>query len=250
MIAITGTHCRLPVKGQEMSSVIAFESFYSGKVQDVIINEAESAATFRELRQIAKNMKRTFSHVAILQLNNRSLLFTDSFVHPEPDISTLSRIVGNSAFVAGKMGIDSPKISILSAVEVVSLQMESAVPAAVMEAMGSRKQFGPNVRVEGPLSMDVSLSPEAAAEKHVNTVVAGKADVLVGHRATIAQGIFKTLRLFAKPQSLISVVTDGKNLFPMPLKIMSPEDIRITLNFCNVTDWQEWAIQTDGPVSQ
>jgi hypothetical protein len=236
MIAITGTHCILPVKGNPMNPTQAFESFYSGKVQDIIINEPEAAATFSELREISRNMKRSFSHVAILQLNNRSLLLTDSFIHPEPDIPTLTRIVGNSAFVAGKMGIDSPKISLLSAVEVVSLQMESAIPAAVMEAMGARKQFGPNVQVEGPLSMDVSLSPEAAAEKHVNTPVAGKADVLVGHRATITQGIFKTLRLFAKPQSLISVITDGENLFPMPLKIMSPEDIRITLNFCDVTD--------------
>lgn len=236
MIAASGTHCKLPVKGQQMNLKTAFETFYSGSVDDVIINEPESVTTFGELRNISRNMKRTFSHVAILQMNNRSLLLTDSFVHPDPDISTLSRIVTNAAFVAGKMGIDAPKIAILSAVEVVSLQMESAVSAAVMEAMGSRNQFGPAVRVEGPLSMDVSLSPEAAAEKHVNTPVAGKADVLVGHRATIPQGIFKTLKLFAQPQSLISVLTDGKNLFPMPLKIMSPEDIRITLNFCDVNE--------------
>ncbi|NOY22791.1 MAG: hypothetical protein GXO70_04665 [Acidobacteria bacterium] len=235
MIAITGTHCRLPLKGQQMNPATAFESFYAGKLEDVIINEPESIATFRELREIAKSMKKTFSHIAILQMSNRSLLLTDSFVHPEPDIPTLTRIVANAAFVASKMGIGAPKISVLSAVEVVSLQMESAIPAAVMEAMGSRKQFGPNVRVEGPLSMDVALSTEAAAEKHVNTPVAGKADVLVGHRATVPQGIFKTLKLFAKPQSLVSVITDGKNLFPMPLKIMSPEDIRITLNFCNVS---------------
>ncbi len=235
MIAVTGTHCKLPVKGQQMNPSTAFESFYAGKVKDVIINEPESVSTFRELREIAKSVKRTFSHVAILQMSNRSLLLTDSFIHPEPDIPTLTRIVTNAVFVAGKIGIDAPKISVLSAVEVVSLQMESAVPAAVMEAMGSRKQFGPNARVEGPLSMDVSLSPEAALEKHVNTPVAGKADVLVGHRATIPQGIFKTLKLFTKPQSLISVVTDGKNLFPMPLKIMSPEDIRITLNFCDIS---------------
>ncbi len=236
MIAITGTHCRIPVKGREMLMNESFSEFYAGNIDDVIVNEPESAAIYRELRQIGKDMKKTFSHIAILQLNNRSLLFTDSFVHPAPGIPTLSKIVANAAFVAGKMGIDAPKISVLSAVEVVSLQMESAVPAAVMEAMGSRKQFGPGVRVEGPLSMDVSLSPEAAAEKHVNTPVAGKADVLVGHRATIPQGIFKTLKLFAKPQSLISVLTDGKNLFPMPLKIMSPEDIRITLNFCDIKE--------------
>lgn len=236
MIAVSGTHCRLAFKGQQMNPDIAFEAFYSGSVENVVINEPESVSTYTELRKISKTLRKTFSHVAILQLNNRSILLTDSFVHPNPDISTLSKIIANAAFVAGKMGIDAPKISVLSAVEVVSLQMESAVPAAVMEAMGFRNQFGPGVRVEGPLSMDVSLSPEAAAEKHVNTPVAGKADVLVGHRATIPQGIFKTLKLFAKPQSLISVLTDGKNLFPMPLKIMSPEDIRITLNFCDVNE--------------
>ncbi len=234
MIAITGDHCRLPLSGKLLELDTAFDSFYSGKLNNLILNEPESSAVFKKLREIGKKHKRTFSHIAILQLNNRSLLLTDSFVHPEPNIPTLSKIVSNAAFVAGKMGIDTPKIAVLSAVEVVSLQMESAVPASVMEAMGNRKQFGAGVRVEGPLSMDVALSPEAARGKHVNTPVAGKADILIGHRATIPQGIFKTLKLFGKPDSLISVVTDGKNLFPLPLKIMSPEEIRTTLSFCDI----------------
>ena len=236
MIAVCGKHCRIPVKGREMTIDAALSAFYSGEITDIIINEPESVTTYAELRNISKSFRKTISHVAILQLDDRSLLLSDSFVHPEPDIPTLTKIVSNAAFVAGKTGISAPRISVLSAVEVVSLQMESAVPAAVMEAMGTRGQFGPGVQVEGPLSMDVSLSPEAAAEKHVQTAVAGKADVLIGHRATIPQGIFKTLKLFARPQSLISVLTDGENLFPMPLKIMSPEEVRVTLNFCDVKE--------------
>ncbi|NOZ14212.1 MAG: hypothetical protein GXO69_11320 [Acidobacteria bacterium] len=234
MITVTGAHCRLPFSAEPLDPTAAFDAFYSGKANYLICNEPESSDTFKTLREIAKKHRRTFSHVGILQLNNRSLILTDSFVHPEPDIPTLSKIVSNAAFVAGKTGIDMPRIAVLSAVEVVSLQMESAVPASVMEAMGNRNQFGAGIRVEGPLSMDVALSPEAAREKHVNTPVAGKADILVGHRATVSQGIFKTLKLFGKPDSLISVITDGENLFPLPLKIMSPEEIRTTLSFCGI----------------
>ncbi len=236
MIGIIGTQCRIPVNGEQMETKKAFEALDSGKIETIIINEAESATTFAELRTTSKKRKKTLSHLAILQLSNRPLIVTDSFVHPQPDIPTLNQIITNAVFIAGKMGINTPRIAILSAVELVSLQMESAIPAAVMEAMGSRKQFGPGIRVEGPLSMDVALSPEAAREKHVETPVAGKADILVGHRATIPQGIFKTLKLFGKPQSLVSVLTDGEFIFPMPLKIMSPEDIRITLNFCGISE--------------
>ncbi len=212
----------------------AIEDMRKGEGRDLCFNIPLSAVNARLFRDLQKSLRATLSHVVVLAIQDRKLVVTDGFVHETPDVPTMAGIVGNGIAVARKAGIEAPHVAVLSAVELVSPQMDSAVPAAVMEAMGKRGQFGPNVQVEGPLSMDVALSPEAAAEKKVTTPVAGKADVLVGHIATIPRGIAITLKRFADVASFVSVLTDGRQFYPFLLDDMSASDVEATLAFCGM----------------
>lgn len=200
----------------------------------VVFNEEAESRLAASIREAGKSTRRTFSQVAIVQFKDRTVLLSDGFVHPQPDIKTMTAIIQNAIATARKAGIDAPKVAVLSAVELVSPQMDSAVPAAVMEAMGNRGQFGNGVAVEGPLSMDVSLSEKAAEEKHVDTPVAGKANILIGHMATVPAGILSGWIRFASPESVISVLTDGKSWHPFLLAGMSGKQIEQTLAFCEV----------------
>ena len=75
---------------------------------------------------------------------------------------------------------------------------------------------------------------KAAEEKHVDTPVAGKANILIGHMATVPAGILSGWIRFASPESVISVLTDGKSWHPFLLAGMSGKQIEQTLAFCEV----------------
>lgn len=200
----------------------------------VVFNEQPDSRLAARVREAGKNTRRIFSQVVIIHFKDKTVLLSDGFVHQQPDIKTMTGIIQNSITTASKAGIDAPKVAVLSAVELVSPQMDSAVPAAVMEAMGNRGQFGKGIAVEGPLSMDVALSEKAAEEKHVDTPVAGQANILIGHMATVPSGILSGWMHFAKPASIISVLTDGKRWHPFLLEGMSGRNVEQTLAFCAV----------------
>lgn len=212
----------------------AAEDLTRGKGDGLVFHIPLTAANAQLFRDLQKPLRATLSHVMVLTLDDRKLVITDGFVHETPDVATMAGIVNNAIAVAQNSGIQSPRVAVLSAVELVSPQMESAIPAAVMEAMGRRGQFGPDVYVEGPLSMDVALSEQAAAEKKVDTPVAAKADVLVGHTAAIPRGIAVTLKRYADVQTFVSVLTDGKRFYPFLLEDMSESDVTATLAFCGM----------------
>ena len=212
----------------------ALEDMTRGKGNGLVFHVPLTDVKAQLFRDIQKPLRATLSHVMVLTLADRKLVVTDGFVHETPDIATMAGIVNNGIAVARRAGIDKPKVAVLSAVELVSPQMDSAIPAAVMEAMGRRGQFGPDVYVEGPLSMDVALSEQAAAEKKVDTPVAGKADILVGHTASIPRGIAVTLKRYADLDGFVSVLTDGKQVYPFLLDDMNESDVTATLAFCEM----------------
>jgi len=200
----------------------------------IVFNGIHDSRLAAHLRETGTEARKLFSQIGIVRFPDRTILVTDGFVHPQPDIRTLTGIIQNAIATAGKAGVNSPKVAVLSAVELVSPQMDSAVPAAVMEAMGSRGPFGKDVSVEGPLSMDVALSGKAADEKKVHTPVAGNANILVGHIATIPMGIIAGWMRFARPLSVVSVLTDGRTWHPFLINGMSEEYVEQTLTFCGL----------------
>ena len=66
----------------------------------------------------------------------------------------------------------------LSAVETVSPELQSALDAAALSKMAERGQITGAI-VDGPLAFDNAVSAAAAAEKGIVSRVAGQADILV-----------------------------------------------------------------------
>jgi phosphotransacetylase len=76
------------------------------------------------------------------------------------------------------MGIDKPRVALLSAVETVNPKLRSTMGAAALCKMADRGQITGGV-LDGPLAFDNAVSPQAAAEKGIISPVAGQADILV-----------------------------------------------------------------------
>lgn len=123
---------------------------------------------------------RRLSHVYLIDAPGypRPLLLTDAAVNIAPDLDQKRDIVQNAVDLAHIMGIETPRVAVLSAVETVNPKLRSTLDAAALCKMAERGQITGAI-VDGPLAFDNAVSPEAAAEKGIVSDVAGRADILV-----------------------------------------------------------------------
>jgi len=124
--------------------------------------------------------ERRISHVFLLDLPSypRPLLISDAAINIFPDLAAKRDICQNAIELAHCIGIDVPKVAILSAVETVTPKIPSTLEAAALCKMAERGQIRGGL-LEGPLAMDNAISEEAARAKGIDSPVAGKADILI-----------------------------------------------------------------------
>ena len=123
---------------------------------------------------------RRMSHVWMLDVPTyaRPLFLTDAVLNIYPDLQDKRDIVQNAIDLALVLGIEVPKVAILSAVETVDSKIQSTLEAAALCKMADRGQIRGGL-VDGPLAFDDAVSPEAARARGVVSPVAGQADILV-----------------------------------------------------------------------
>ncbi|TET19244.1 MAG: bifunctional enoyl-CoA hydratase/phosphate acetyltransferase [Candidatus Cloacimonadota bacterium] len=123
---------------------------------------------------------RRLSHSAMLQVPgyHKLIQLTDGGMNIRPDIQTKIDIIKNAQSFALSLGIEQPKIALLSAIEVVNPDMPETVDAAIIKQMAERGQLG-EILIDGPLALDLAVSKEACAIKGVQSDIAGDADILI-----------------------------------------------------------------------
>ena len=123
---------------------------------------------------------RRFTHVFVMDVPGiaHPLLVTDAAINIAPDLRTKIDIVQNAIDLALSLGIEQPKVGVLSAVETVNPDLPSSTDAALLAKMAERGQITGGF-VDGPLAMDNAMSIAAARTKGIKGPVAGHADVLV-----------------------------------------------------------------------
>lgn len=124
--------------------------------------------------------ERRLSHVFALDLpgQNRTLFVTDAAINISPDLEALSDIVQNAIDLTIALGVETPLVALLSAVETVTGKLPSTLLAAAICKMHDRGQIVGG-KVDGPLAFDNAISPAAVAAKGLVSDVAGYADILV-----------------------------------------------------------------------
>jgi phosphate acetyltransferase len=87
-------------------------------------------------------------------------------------------IIQNAIDLYAGLGLGTPKVAILSAVETVTPTIPSTIEAAALCKMADRGQITGG-ELDGPLAFDNAISPEAARIKGIKSPVAGQAQILV-----------------------------------------------------------------------
>ena len=130
--------------------------------------------------QTGLRTERRISHVFVLDVPRypKPLLITDAAINIAPDFEAKVDIVQNAIDLAHALGIDKPKVAVLSAVETVTPKLRSSMDAAALSKMADRGQITGGL-VDGPLAFDNAVSMAAVKTKGIISPVAGDADILV-----------------------------------------------------------------------
>ncbi len=146
--------------------------------------------------------ERRISHVFALDVPHydKPLFITDGAINIEPDLNTKRDIIQNAIDLAHALGIEAPKVAILSAVETVTPAIRSSVEAAALCKMAERGQITGGV-LDGPLAFDNAVSLAAAKAKDIVSAVAGQADILVAPDLVSGNMIAKQLIYLADAES-------------------------------------------------
>jgi phosphate acetyltransferase len=123
---------------------------------------------------------RRISHVFIIDVPNHAdtLFITDAAINIFPDLDAKRDIVQNAIDLFTQVGLGTPRVAILSAVETVTSKIPGTIEAAALCKMADRGQITGGI-LDGPLAFDNAVDPESARIKGIKSQVAGHAQILI-----------------------------------------------------------------------
>ncbi|MGA2895525.1 MAG: phosphate acetyltransferase [Xanthobacteraceae bacterium] len=145
---------------------------------------------------------RRVSHVFIMDVptHSETLFVTDAAINIFPDLDAKVDIVQNAIDLFTQLGLGTPRVAILSAVETVTAKIPSTIDAAALCKMADRGQITGGV-LDGPLAFDNAIDPEAARIKGIKSPVAGRAQILVVPDLEAGNMLAKNLIYLSKADS-------------------------------------------------
>ena len=206
---------------ENSTAPIAAKLASEGKVKIIVKGHIHTDVLMKAVLKRDLNLigKKRLSHVwhMTLEKNDKPFIITDGALNVLPKLETKMHILKNSVDFANRIGIEKPKVSILSATEEVLESVPSSVEAK--ELTNRAKEEGIKADVFGPMAFDNSVSEKAAQIKGIKNAVAGKTDILLVPNVEAGNGLVKMM-IFFMGACAAGVVVGGK----VPVVITSRAD--------------------------
>ena len=181
----------------------------AGEVQALMKGSLHTDVLLHAAMQKEANLRtgRLLSHCAALSIPTyaRRIVLTDVALNIAPDTDQKRDICQNGIGFARALGVETPKVAVLAAVETVRTRMPATVDGAILAKMADRRQIVGGI-VDGPLDLDAAVDADAARTKHIVSPVAGAADVLLAPNIEAGNMIYKDLAFMADAQTAGLVV--------------------------------------------
>ena len=132
-------------------------------------------------KEVGLRTGKPLSHVCVFEVEgiDRLLFLTDVAFIPYPTLEDKVHIINNTLEITRACGIENPKIAPLAAVEVINPKMPATVEAGELTRMNQEGEITGCI-VDGPLSLDLAIDPEAAKHKGATgRAIQGDADILL-----------------------------------------------------------------------
>ena len=200
---------------------IAAKMASEGKIKIIVKGHIHTDVLMKAVLKRDLNLigKKRLSHVwhMTLEKNDRPFIITDGALNVLPKLETKMHILKNSVDFAKRIGINKPKVSVLSATEEILESVPSSIDAK--ELSERAKAEGIDADVFGPMAFDNSVSEKAAQIKGIKNSVAGRADILLVPSVETGNGLVKMM-IYFMGACAAGVVVGGK----VPVVITSRAD--------------------------
>jgi len=189
------------VPHSDAAAAKAVELIHQSKGELLMKGSLHTDELMREVTSSKTGLRtaRRISHVFILDVPTYSetLFITDAAINIFPDLDAKRDIVQNAIDLFTEVGLGTPRVAILSAVETVTAKIPSTIDAAALCKMAERGQITGGI-LDGPLAFDNAIDPEAAQIKGIKSAVAGRAQILVVPDLEAGNMLAKNLTFLAK----------------------------------------------------
>lgn len=146
-------------------------------------------------KEVGLRTGKTLSHVCVFDIKgyDRLMFLSDVAFVPYPTTEEKANILMLAADVANACGVENPKAAVLAAVEVVNPKMPVTVEAQELVNMNKEGKITGCI-VDGPLSFDLAVEPEAAKHKGAtDRAIQGDADILLFPDIQAGNLVYKAL---------------------------------------------------------
>ena len=192
-----------------------------GKIKIIVKGHIHTDVLMKEVLKREYNLlgKTRLSHIwhMTIDKNDSPLIITDGALNVLPNIKTKMHILKNVVNFSHRIGIERPKISILSATEDVLDSVQSSIEAKKLTDLAKKENL--NADIFGPLAFDNSISKKSATIKGIKNAVAGQADVILVPNVEAGNALVKIM-IYFMGACAAGVVVGGK----VPVVITSRSD--------------------------
>jgi phosphate butyryltransferase len=192
----------IDAKDEKESVEKAVEIIRNGEAKILLKGKVQTGILMKGVLDREKGLRKgkllsdAFLFECVLEGEKRLICITDGGINIAPDLEAKKQIVINAVEVYQRLGFARPKVSCLSMVEnVVEGHSPSEDGAKIAEA-AKAGELG-ECAVEGPLSLDLSISKMAVKKKGHEGEVAGVADILLCPEIVSANLLAKSTTYFA-----------------------------------------------------
>ena len=203
------------------TAAIAAKLASEDKIKIIVKGHIHTDILMKEVLKREYNLlgKTRLSHIWHMTTTkeDRPLIITDGALNVLPNVKTKMHILKNVINFSNRIGIDRPKVSILSATEEILDSVQSSLDADEITKLAIKDNL--KADIFGPLAFDNSISKKSAAIKGVKNIVAGEADVLLVPSVETGNALVKMM-IYFMGACAAGVVVGGK----VPIVITSRSD--------------------------
>ena len=154
----------------------------AGEVDCIMKGKLETATLMRAVvnRETGIRNRSVMSLIAVMESPYYHKLFavTDVGLLTYPTLEQKKGVIENAVELFRRLGVETPKVAVLAAVEKENPKMPETVDAVHLKEMQQSGELT-NCIVEGPIAYDLCMDKDASAIKGYDSPLAGDADILV-----------------------------------------------------------------------
>ena len=205
-----------------------------GKLDFLMKGKLQTADMLRAVVNKEKGLRtgKIISHLAFNELPtyHKLIVVTDGGMMMYPDVHQKKQILENGVEILRAMGIETPKVAVLAAVEKVNPKMPETIDAAELKRLNEIGEIK-NCIVEGPISYDLTMNRESAIIKGYESPVAGDADLLIVPDITVGNILGKAL-VYSARSKMAGIIVGAKVPIVLTSRGATSEEKYLSLVLC------------------